>query len=149
MTNIGKINLLLNHVEKKLETVAALERNASLRQENIRQMKILHKALKLDERHPIFDRLFDFNAINIAGIDFKDEDIGGVREAKYVQITAIAYEISQTTKITKNISLGYYGKTEELEEETKRNILEFVLRWRYEKSFQHSDYYAQLLKKLH
>jgi hypothetical protein len=149
MTNIGKINFLLNHVEKKLETVAALERNASLRKENIHKMKILHKALKLDERHPIFDRLFDFNAINIAGIDFKDEDIGGMREAKYVQITAIAYEISETTKITKNISLGYYGKAEQLEEETKRNIMEFVVRWRYEKSFQHSDYYAQLLKKLH
>lgn len=149
MTAIGKINTLLTQVEKKLETVAALEKTANLRKENIHKMKILYRVLKLDERHPVFDALFDFNAVNIAGIDLKDEDIGGMRDAKYVQITAIAYEISQTTKITKNISLGYYGQSEALDHNTKENIVEFVLRWRYEKSFQHSDYYAQLLEKLH
>lgn len=149
MTTIGKINLLLNHVEKKLETVAVLEKERTSRQDNLYHLKLLYRSLKLDHRHPVFNGLFDFNAINIMGIDLQDEAIGTIIGGKYVQITAIAYEISETTKITKNISLGHYGKAETLEEETKRNIVEFVLRWRYEKSFRHSDYYAELLKKLH
>jgi hypothetical protein len=149
MTSIEKINLLLDHVEKKLENVALLEKNATLRKENIHKIETLYKLLEINQKHLTFNTLFDYAAMNIAGIGLKNEDFGEIREGKYVQVIAIAYDKVETKKVTKNISLGYYGKAEKLEEETKRNIIEFVLRWRYEKSFQHSDYYEQLLKKLH
>jgi hypothetical protein len=88
--------------------------------------------------------------MNLAGIGLKDEHFGEIHEGKYVQIISIAYELNSDGKrINKNTSLGYYGKSEKLEEEKKSDIIEFVLRWRYEKTFQHSDYYQKLLEKLH
>jgi len=101
------------------------------------------------QNHPDFSTLFNYTAMNLAGIGLKDENFGEIHKGKYVQIISISYELNSDGKrVNKNSSLGYYGKAEKLEEKEKSNIIEFVLRWRYEKSFQHSDDYQRLLSKI-
>lgn len=144
MTNIEKINALLKQLEEKLDN------GTSLREVNLKRTNELFKILELNKKHNNFDTIFHYKAMNLAGIGLKNEDFGEIREGKYVQIIAIASEINTNgEKVAKNLSLGYYGKAEKLAEKDKRNIIEFVLRWRHEKTFQHSDYYQQLLEKLH
>jgi len=48
----------------------------------------------------------------------------------------------------KNISLGYFGNGANLSPELKNNIIDFVLRWRYEKGFQSQDHYKLLINKI-
>ncbi|HHS92451.1 MAG TPA: hypothetical protein ENK82_03830 [Campylobacterales bacterium] len=102
----------------------------------------------MEQKNPDISTLFEYAAINLAGIGLREEDFGEIREGRYVQIIAIDYEIINDKKKTRNSSLGYYGKAEKLEKDLKKYIIEFVLRWRYEKSFQHSDHYKQLLAKI-
>jgi len=151
MTHVEKINLLLNQVEEKLQHSKVDNSLASnLRENNLKHIALLYKELELEKKHPDFSTIFNYKAMNLAGIGLKNEDFGEIREGKYVQIIAISYEINNSAKrIVKNSSLGYYGKAEKLTKEAKSNIIEFVLRWRYEKTFQHSEYYQQLLSKLH
>ncbi|CAA6801159.1 MAG: Unknown protein [uncultured Sulfurovum sp.] len=144
MTHIERINFLLEQLDDKLKNTL------SLREKNLEKIQKLFKTLRLDKKHANFTSIFNYQAINLAGIGLKNEDFGEIREGKYVQIIAIASEINNNgEKIIKNLSLGYYGKAEKLSQKEKGNIIEFVLRWRYEKTFQHSDYYQQLLEKLH
>ena len=143
MSNIKKIHLLLDEVEERLQ-------KSNLRAENLKEISKLFQKLNLSEKHPNFSTIFNYKAMNLAGIGLKDEAFGEIQAGKYVQIIAIAYEIDKDGKrVIRNSSLGYYGKAEKLTQENKSDIIEFVLRWRYEKSFQHSDYYQQLLEKLH
>ncbi|CAA6802387.1 MAG: Unknown protein [uncultured Sulfurovum sp.] len=140
MTNVEKINLLLGKLETKRES------NSSLRADNLVRIQELFKLLEVDKKHTDFSTLFHYKAMNLSGIGLKNEDFGEIREGKYIQIIAIATEINTDgEKVIKNLSLGYYGKAEKLLEKDKSNIIEFVLRWRYEKTFQHSDYYQRLL----
>lgn len=150
MNSIEKINFLLDQVESKLQQPTFQPTTSSLREINLTRIEKLFENLKLDKKHSDFKSIFNYTAMNLAGIGLKNEEFGEIREGKYVQIIAIAYEINRLgNKITKNSSLGYYGKAEKLDEHEKSDIIEFVLRWRYEKTFQHSDYYQQLLEKLH
>jgi len=156
MKSIEKINLLVDKLDAKLQaknmqTQKMAERNATLlRQENLEKIAKIYEELKLSKNHPDFSTIFNYTAMNLAGIVLKDENFGEIHKGKYVQIISIAHELNSSGKrVTKNSSLGYYGKAEKVTEEEKKNIIEFVLRWRYEKSFQHSDHYQQLLEKLH
>jgi hypothetical protein len=150
MTSIEKINLLLDKVESKLRHPISQATASFLRKINLTRIEELFENLKLDKKHTDFKSIFNYTAMNLAGIGLKNEEFGEIREGKYVQIIAISHEINPLgDKITKNSSLGYYGKAEKLEDNKKGDIIEFVLRWRYEKTFQHSDYYQQLLEKLH
>ena len=66
-----------------------------------------------------------------------------------MQIIAITYEPDKNgKKKAKNISLGYFGKAETLDKDFKNEIIEFVLRWRYEKAFQNLKHYRVLLARL-
>ena len=147
MKSIEKINQLLDKLEVNLQPKTTAEKTPlSLRQENLEKIAKLYKELGLSEKHPNFSTIFDYSAINIAGIGLKEENFGEIQKGKYVQIISIAHEAKKSGKcVSKNSSLGYYGKAEKLTEERKNSIIEFVLRWRYEKSFQHSDYYEKLL----
>ena len=72
-----------------------------------------------------------------------------MRAGKYIQIIAITYEPDKNgKKKAKNISLGYFGKAEALAPERKNNIIEFVLRWRYEKAFQNVEHYKDLIARV-
>ena len=150
MTAIEKIKILLNQAEIKAEESLTIGQENSLRERNLREFKKLYEKLEISKNHLDFSTIFHYKSINLAGIGLKKEDFGEIREGKYVQIISIAYVLNNEGKeVLKNASLGYYGKAEKLSEEKKSEIIEFVLRWRYEKSFQQSDYYEELLHKLH
>jgi hypothetical protein len=105
--------------------------------------------LKTFEKSPDIDKIFVYKAMNLSGIGLKENDFGEVREGKYIQIIAITYEPDKNgKKKAKNISLGYFGKAETLEVTLKNEIIEFVLRWRYEKAFQNLEHYKDLIERV-
>ncbi len=121
----------------------------SVRQGNIDRVKTLFEKLKIFEKSPDFNNIFHYKAMNLSGIGLKEEDFGQVREGKYIQIIAITYEPDKNgKKKAKNISLGYFGKAETLDPKLKNEIIEFVLRWRYEKAFQNVEHYKELIEKI-
>jgi len=120
-----------------------------VRVENLTRIVELYVDLNIYEKAPDIEKLFIYKAMNISGIGLKEEDFGQIREGKYVQVIAITYEPDKNgKKKAKNISLGYFGKAETLEEEYKNQIIEFVLRWRYEKAFQNLEHYRDLLDRV-
>ncbi len=120
-----------------------------VRQENIARVKELYENLKIFEKSPDFNDIFVYKAMNLSGIGLKEEDFGEVREGKYIQIIAITYEPDKSgKKKAKNVSLGYFGKAETLDGTLKNEIIEFVLRWRYEKAFQNLEHYKDLIARV-
>jgi hypothetical protein len=120
-----------------------------VRAQNLHRVAALYLTLNIQEKAPDFDFIFIYKAMNISGIGLKDEDFGEIREGKYCQIIAITYEPDKNgKKKAKNISLSYFGKAERLEDALKNDIMEFVLRWRYEKAFQNLEHYKYLLDKI-
>jgi len=120
-----------------------------VREENIERVKELYKKLKIFEKSPDFSNIFIYKAMNLSGIGLKENDFGEVREGKYIQIIAITYEPDKNgKKKAKNISLGYFGKAESLDVTLKNEIIEFVLRWRYEKAFQNVEHYKDLIARV-
>lgn len=121
----------------------------TVRENNISRVKELYEKLGIFEKSPDFNNIFVYKAMNLSGIGLKEEDFGEVREGKYIQIIAITYEPDKNgKKRAKNISLGYFGKAETLLAEKKNEIIEFVLRWRYEKAFQNVEHYKDLIAKV-
>ena len=151
MSTLDKLSTLLNQMEQKIDTTS--NHNASgldLRKENLKSLEVLYHKLEISKKHDDFRSIFEYKAMNLSGIGLKKEDFAQIREGKYIQIISIAYKLNDKGKrIAKNSSLGYFGKAERLEPELKKNIIEFVLRWRYEKAFQHTEHYEFLLKELH
>ena len=131
-------------------TVLVKEENAEkIREENIERVHLLYDKLKIYEKCPDFGTIFSYKAMNLSGIGLKEEDFGVVREGKYIQVIAITYEPDKTgKKKAKNVSLGYFGKGETIDPELKNSIIEFVLRWRYEKAFQNLQHYRDLISRL-
>ncbi|MBD3790272.1 MAG: hypothetical protein IE885_07940 [Campylobacterales bacterium] len=121
----------------------------NVRSVNMERLKNLYEKLGIAEKSPDFENIFIYKAMNLSGIGLKEDDFGEVREGKYVQIIAITYEPDKNgKKKAKNISLGYFGKAEILESSLKKKIIEFVLRWRYEKAFQNLEHYKDLIAKI-
>ena len=121
----------------------------NVREQNIVRVKELYKKLKIFEKSPDFDKVFMYKAMNLSGIGLKEDDFGEVREGKYIQVIAITYEPDKNgKKKAKNISLGYFGKAETLDSTLKNEIIEFVLRWRYEKAFQNVEHYKDLISRV-
>ncbi len=139
-------------IEKPVKTVTVAKTNTSsddVRADNIVRVKVLYEKLKIFEKSPDFDNIFIYKAMNLSGIGLKEDDFGEVREGKYIQIIAITYEPDKNgKKKAKNISLGYFGKAETLEVTLKNEIIEFVLRWRYEKAFQNLEHYKDLIDRV-
>ncbi len=141
---------LLSQIPQTLaQEIEIDETSDRARLENIVKLLELYKKLEIDKKAPDLEKLFIYKAMNISGIGLKEEEFGEIRVGKYVQIIAITYEPDKNgKKKAKNISLGYYGKAETLEEEFKNNIIEFVLRWRYEKAFQNLKHYRVLISRV-
>jgi hypothetical protein len=136
-------------VETKKKPTVKKAQSEDVRQKNIDRVKELYKKLKIYEKSPDFDNIFIYKAMNLSGIGLKEEDFGQVREGKYIQVIAITYEPDKNgKKKAKNISLGYFGKAEALDPKLKNEIIEFVLRWRYEKAFQNVEHYKELIEKI-
>ena len=115
------------------------------RKENLTILRTLYALLKIDDKVECFDDIFLFKAINLSGISLKEEEVGKAKEGKYLQILAILYDKEASIK-SKNISLGYFGRVEAVEKKLRENIVEFVLRWRFEKSFKTLEHYHEMIK---
>ena len=141
---------LLNKIPQSLvKEIEIDETSDRVRLENLIRLIELYEKLEVNKKAPNLDKIFIYKAMNISGIGLKEDDFGEIREGKYVQIIAITYEPDKNCKKkAKNISLGYYGKAETLEKEFKNNIIEFVLRWRYEKAFQNLKHYRVLISRV-
>jgi hypothetical protein len=134
---------------------AALERLKNLtnkissyelaRKENLVKLKELFKAVGIDKKVANFEDLFLFKAINLSGVSLNDENLGEIKEGKYLQILAISYDKEAKVK-SKNISLGYYGRVESVDNALKDMIVEFVIRFRFEKSFMNLEHYHTMLQ---
>lgn len=136
-------------IEEPVQKVQNRTKHNNVREDNIARVKVLYEKLKIFEKSPDFDNIFIYKAMNLSGIGLKEEDFGEVREGKYIQVIAITYEPDKNgKKKAKNISLGYFGKAETLKNELKNEIIEFVLRWRYEKAFQNVEHYKDLIEKV-
>ncbi|MEY3090912.1 MAG: hypothetical protein RL113_1228, partial [Pseudomonadota bacterium] len=133
--------------EKKVSPKIADENQ--LRTHNMDRFKMLYDKFRIADKLSHFEDVFGYKAMNLTGIGLKEDDFGGVREGKYIQVIAITYEPDISgKKRAKNISLGYFGKGETLDQALKNEIIEFVLRWRYEKAFQNVDHYKGLISRI-
>jgi len=131
----------LERLKKLTDKIVSFE---IIRKENKNRLKELFFELNIDEKVKIFDDLFDFKAMNLSGISLDDENFGKLQEKKYIQIIAI----KKIDKKLKNINLRYFGRAEKIEEILKDKIVEFVLRWRLEKSFLQVEHYKKLVKRV-
>lgn len=117
------------------------------RKSNLKSLEELYRKLGIDTKVGEFDALFEFKAINLSGLSLGDEDLGAIKEGKYAQIIAIIYDKEAKVK-NKNISLAYFGRAEKLSAPLKRDIIAFVLGWRFEKSFRTLEHYHNLMAVL-
>jgi len=117
------------------------------RKENLRTLSELFEALELAEKVGEFNEVFAFKAINLSGVSLSEEDIGTIKEGKYLQIIGIKYDKDAKVK-NRNISLGYYGRAEKVDEELRESIVRFIISWRFEKSFRTLEHYYTMLQKL-
>ncbi len=127
----------LKKLDSLLEKYISWERR---RKENMQKLRKLYFDLKIDKKVPRFEELFEFNAINLMGITLQKGEVGIIQPKKYVQIIGI--------KNSKNMSLAYFGRAENLDEKKRDKIAKFVLMWRYEKGFRGLQHYEELLKEL-
>ena len=134
----------MEKIKRVEELLSSLNTTDVIRKRNYKRVYELYKELKINEKVGEFNKIFSFLAINLTGISLQKDNLGAIFPKRYVQIIAI---IKVDGKM-KNISLRYFGKAEKLEESTKQKIMEFVLRWRLEKSFMNVDEYINLLNIL-
>ena len=117
------------------------------RKENMRELQRLFEHLYLDEKIETFQEVFEFKAINLSGIALTEEEIGTIKEGKYLQIIGIKYDKEAKVK-NRNISLGYYGRVEKVDVSLRNDIVKFIIAWRFEKSFRTLEHYYTMLEKL-
>jgi hypothetical protein len=115
------------------------------RKENIARLKELYTLIGIDAKVPTFEELFEFKAINLSAVSLACEDLGRIKEGKYLQILAISYDKNANVK-SKNISLAYFGRVENVDTALKDSIVEFVIRYRFEKSFITLEHYHGMLE---
>jgi len=138
----------LERLKALADKAAAISTYETDRKKNLKRLETLYRKLELAEKVPEFASLFDFKAINLSGISLTHENLGEITPARYAQIIAITYVDDRGKKRAKNVSLRYFGRVENLDPALKEAIVEFILRWRLEKSFRGVDHYRQLLKRL-
>ncbi|MBU1657885.1 hypothetical protein KKG72_02395 [bacterium] len=114
------------------------------RKENLKFLRELYSEIGIDKKVEEFNELFDFKAINLSGASLLSESLGEIKKGKYLQILAIGYDKDALVK-SKNISLGYFGRAENIDAELKEKIVEFIIRYRFEKSFITLEHYHDML----
>jgi len=115
------------------------------RKSNMKRLEELFFELEIDKKVEDFHALFTFKAINLSGVSLSNEDLGSIKKGKYLQILAISYDKDAKVK-SKNISLAYFGRVESVESELRDSVVEFVLRYRFEKSFMTLEHYHEMLQ---
>lgn len=117
------------------------------RKNNLKTVEELYNKLTIFSKVESFSDLFEFKAINLSGISLSDEDLGAIKEGKYAQIIGIFYD-SQAKVKNKNVSLAYYGRAEKVNGVLKKDIITFILGWRFEKSFRTLEHYHNLMGQI-
>jgi len=134
-------------LERLKELTSKISSYELARKENMRTLATLFKTLGLTEKVGEFHDVFEFKAINLSGISLAEDDIGVIKEGKYLQIIGIKYDKTAKVK-NRNISLGYYGRVEKVDESVRNTIVKFIIAWRFEKSFRTLEHYYTMLEKL-
>ena len=114
------------------------------RKTNMSALQGLYKEIGIDKKIEHFEDIFAFKAINLSGASLLEESLGEIKEGKYLQVLAISYDKTAKVK-SKNISLAYYGRVESVENEFKDKVVEFIIRYRFEKSFMNLEHYHDIL----
>ena len=107
-------------------------------------LKKLFTEVGIDKKVEDFNDLFLFKAINLSGASLVEESLGEIKEGKYLQILAISYDKEAKVK-SKNSSLAYFGRVENVDVAFKDRIVEFIIRYRFEKSFMTLEHYHAML----
>jgi hypothetical protein len=116
-----------------------------VRKVNMIELKKLFEDIGFSQKVESFEDIFDFKAINLSGASLAAENLGEIKKGKYLQVLAISYDKEASVK-SKNISLGYFGKSESVDAQLKDKIVEFIIRYRFEKSFMTLEHYNDMLK---
>lgn len=115
------------------------------RKENMIALKELHIEIGIDKKVENFGDIFEFKAINLSGASLLKENLGEVKEGKYLQILAISYDKNAVVK-SQNKSLAYFGRAENVDSAIKDKVVEFIIRYRFEKSFITLERYYDMLE---
>ena len=134
-------------LERLKELTSKISSYELARKENLRSLSALFETLELSSKVGEFNEIFEFKAINLSGISLSEEDIGSIKEGKYLQIIGIKYDREAKVK-NRNISLGYYGRVEKVDEKLRETIIRFIIAWRFEKSFRTLEHYYGMLDRL-
>ncbi len=132
----------LDRLKNLTTKISSYER---VRKENLSILEELFYEISIDEKVEKFSDIFKFKALNLSGASLQSETLGELRLGKYLQILAIAYDKEAVIK-SKNISLGYFGKVENVNPDFKDKIVEFIIRYRFEKSFMTLEHYNTMLE---
>jgi len=116
------------------------------RKDNLAKLEKLFHTVGIDKKINNFSDIFKFKAINLSGVSLNEENLGEIKEGKYLQILAISYDKEAKIK-SKNISLAYFGRVESVDEKLREQVVEFVIRFRFEKSFINLEHYYTMLGK--
>ncbi len=114
------------------------------RKNNLKILQELYKEVGIDKKVAKFEDIFEFKAINLSGASLLNENLGEIKEGKYLQVLAIQYNKNTDVK-SKNISLAYFGRVESVETVFKDKVVEFIIRYRFEKSFMTLEHYHTML----
>ncbi|MDF1880105.1 hypothetical protein JHD50_02110 [Sulfurimonas sp. MAG313] len=118
------------------------------RKENKQKLQELYNRLNIQEKIPNFDDLFEYKAMNVTGLSLQAEDLGVIKENRYVQIICISYDKAAKGQKSKNSSLGYYGRSDSIDEALKNDVVKFILCWRFEKSFMTLEHYNDMISRV-
>ena len=132
----------LDRLKNLTSKISSYER---ARKDNMIVLKKLFNDIGIDEKVDDFNALFKYKAINLSGASLLMENLGEIKEGKYLQILAISYDKSADVK-TKNISLAYFGKVQNVDTKLKDKVVEFIIRFRFEKSFMTLEHYHTMLE---
>jgi len=115
------------------------------RKENMAQLRSLYQRLGIEAKIPSFDDLFEYKAMNVTGLSLQADDLGAIKENRYVQIICISYDKKAKAQKSKNTSLGYFGRSDLIDENLKNDVVKFILCWRFEKSFITLEHYHDMI----
>lgn len=136
------MSLALERLKNLTNKISGYER---ARKDNLAVLQNLYDELGINQKVEDFSELFNFKAINLSGASLLNESLGEIKKGKYLQILAIGYDKDAVVK-SKNISLGYFGKAENVDVDLKNKIVEFIIRFRFEKSFMTLEHYYVMLE---
>ena len=129
---------LAQRLEKLSSHLLGLENK---REYNLKKLKKLFFELGFDKKLNSLNEFFEFKALNLSGVSLSSENFLEIYPKKYFQLIAVKKENEKS----KNISLAYYGRVDNLNKEVLYKVCEFVIRYRFEKSFRNLESYNELI----